>query len=80
MANNRLMIVDTEAGVYVTLAKGFGEGWELRPDSDMRLCLFLAGRDITASEIGPTTLRLITEYQLADLEAELGVVFKAFEN
>lgn len=62
MANNRLYIEDTETGERHLLAKGFGSLWSLAGgDEKLHDWLNTGDRDRTASESGPTKLRLVTE-------------------
>jgi hypothetical protein len=67
MANNRLFLLDTEENEYVTLAKGFGDGWSVRVSAEVLAEFIESGvRDFAASDTGPSALRICTE---ADLPA-----------
>ncbi|NIE67461.1 hypothetical protein [Burkholderia sp. Ax-1719] len=71
MANNRLYILDTETCEYVMVAKGFGNGWSWRRDSDELTEWLNSGenfvRDIGASDLAhQTKLVLVTEYALEE--------------
>lgn len=68
MANNRLYIQDTETGDICLLAKGFGSLWTPCNEGKLFEWLNTGDRDRTASECGPTKLRLVTEDTLAQEE------------
>lgn len=70
MANNRLYIQDTETGETFMLAKGFGGEWSVLALCADDLEAWLNDgdrvRDVVASEVGATLLRLVTEDELRE--------------
>lgn len=64
MANNRLYLRDSTIGNQLLLAKGFGDGWDVRVTTEA-LQEFLSKRpaDIAESHSGAgTSLVIVTEY------------------